>query len=547
MKYSTRVVCASLLFAIVGCNGHGSSGNLPSSIGGHNSPQTVNACSPGYVGTVLCDSPSQFYELNETGGTTAFDWSKHAQNASYTGPVTLGATPPPVAGDNAAISLPGSNGTLLNVGVSAPSPAFTSGLSWTMETWIYPILPAPSYDTADQTIWGLSGTQRFLYEQNQKLLLQLGGVSCESTATLSNKAWGLADVVYNAATSQVTLYLNGQPDASCSISNANATIAASYYLGQYSNANVYYKWAGYLGMHAAYPTALSAARVLAHYNAKSTLPPTSEIALMQIFDETYNGTISGTQAAQDGPRYDVVWGARVGNAGNWRSSAPALHASYYVPMETDASTTSWGAIGHTLQWWQTNHPTWIEYACDTNDNPTRNVAYQSGWANQVPLDISNPSVQQYQFTTWVPYAATQSYNAIAADEVLLYNSQVQGSGSTYLYDCGTYDANNNFIRRYQDPRKGFDPVWAQDTINWVSAFSGYLNANYPTMAFIINTYQEPVDSSQVGTYAKQLLAALTHFGELRARRGRDNRLRKIRLQPRELLGRRELGAIRAAA
>lgn len=508
MKYFARTISAAALLAIAACSGHSGSGNLPAS-GDRLTPKTVNPCSPGYAGTVLCDNPRQFYELNETGGTTAFDWSKSAQNGTYTGPFTLGATPAPVAGDNAAVSMPGSNGTLVDVGVSVPSPNFTSGTSWTMETWVYPKLPASTYDTADQTIWGYGGSDRFLYGQNNKLLLQLGTGSCTSTATVANQAWSLVDVVYDASASQATFYINGQPDATCSFTNAGAAITSAYYIGEYANNNVYYKWSGMLGMHAAYPSALSAARIAAHYNARLTQSPVSEIALMQIFDETSYGTISASAAAADGPRYDVVWGVRPGFASTWLTNAPALHASYYVPMETDASQTNWGALGHNLAWWQTNHPTWIDYACDTNGNPTRNVAYQSGWTNQVPLDISNPAVQQYQFSTWLTYASGQSYNAIAADEVLLSNSQVQGTGSTYLYDCGTYDTNNNFVRRYQDPRKGFDAVWAQDTINWVSAFSSYLNTSYPAMAFIINTYQEPVDSSTTGTYAKNLLAAMT--------------------------------------
>ncbi|MBV9269622.1 MAG: hypothetical protein JO165_00905, partial [Candidatus Eremiobacteraeota bacterium] len=103
-----------------------------------------------------------------------------------------------------------------------------------------------------------------------------------------------------------------------------------------------------------------------------------KIGLFQIFDQFTPNKISASEAAADASRYTAIWGARVNNATSWRSGNPHMQTSYYIPQETDANTGAWGNQGHTLAWWKANHPDWILYACDANNNPTTTPAYIPG-------------------------------------------------------------------------------------------------------------------------------------------------------------------------
>jgi hypothetical protein len=198
---------------------------------------------------------------------------------------------------------------------------------------------------------------------------------------------------------------------------------------------------------------------------------TGRISSFQIFDATSNGTITTSAAAADGYRYSSVWGVRPGLGATWRATNATLRSAYYFLSDTDMSTTAWGAIGHSLSWWQTNHPDWVLYKCSTTTNaPTTMPAYDSGLPN-VPLDIHNPAVVQYQIAQMAgPYAVRNGYNALAADEVTY---GIASSGGTGYYGCGIY-SKGVFVRRYSGPN---DPNRATDVVNWVKTAHYILNNN----------------------------------------------------------------------
>lgn len=208
------------------------------------------------------------------------------------------------------------------------------------------------------------------------------------------------------------------------------------------------------------------------YPTNNFMPSSAgKISSFQIFDETSNGTISSASAATDGYRYSTVWGARPGLGSTWRTSNPVLRSSYYFLMDSDLSTGAWGAIGHSLTWWKTYHPDWILYKCSSSTNaPTTMPAYDSGLPN-VPLDIHNPAVVQYQIAQMAgPYAVRGGYSALAADEVTYWIPATGGSG---YYGCGIY-SKGVFVRRYSSPN---DVNWAADVVNWVKAAHSILNTN----------------------------------------------------------------------
>ncbi|MFN2449873.1 MAG: hypothetical protein ABR508_08820 [Candidatus Baltobacteraceae bacterium] len=229
------------------------------------------------------------------------------------------------------------------------------------------------------------------------------------------------------------------------------------------------------------PTATATASATA--TPSSTYPTTAfmpssrgKISAFQIFDETGNGTITSTAASNDGWRYASVWGVRPGLGSTWRNSNTALRSAYYMLMDTDQSTTAWGAIGHSLTWWQANHPTWVLYECTSTGTPTTTPAYDSGLPN-VPLNIRNSSVVNYQIAQQaVPYAIKEGYNTLAVDEVTFW---FPGGGHGY-YPCGTW-SNGTFTRLYSGPN---DTAWASDVVNWVKAAHAITKAN--NMLLLVN-------------------------------------------------------------
>lgn len=209
------------------------------------------------------------------------------------------------------------------------------------------------------------------------------------------------------------------------------------------------------------------------------------IALAQIFDYFPNDgtTMSAAQISADAGRYDTVWGSF--DPQPWRSNNPQALVSRYYLMEEDSVAIS----GHGLQWWQQNHPDWILYACDSNGNPTQDIAYSpgNGFAD-VPLDFDNPAVVQYQIEqSLIPYALANGYNAIAIDNVE-FNDFMEGGnpelGQTVKpgeYACGYYDTSGAFVKVYQSPN---DPQWTADTLNWMER--AYSAAHAAGLAVLVN-------------------------------------------------------------
>lgn len=199
-----------------------------------------------------------------------------------------------------------------------------------------------------------------------------------------------------------------------------------------------------------------------------------KIEAMQVFDETSNGYVTPGAASTDGGRYTAVWGARPNIAGDWLASNSSLQTSYYNTLETDESPTGWGAIGHTLSWWQSNHPDWVLYACTSSGSVSSNPAYVPG-LNNVPLDIHNAAVVDYQIHMMANYAHAMGYHALAIDEATFWQAdQGAGSGS---YGCGIHQ-NGQFVRRYTGV---MDPAWAADVVAWVKQAHSILTSD-PTVS-----------------------------------------------------------------
>jgi len=180
----------------------------------------------------------------------------------------------------------------------------------------------------------------------------------------------------------------------------------------------------------------------------------------QVFDTR----ISPSQATQDAYRYDLVWGTNQPAA--WKAGNPAIVTMFYGPFDADFTRTN--KIG----WWLSHHADWILYRCDE-----KTPAWPGGLHN-VPLDISNPLVVQWQMQTYAPVMESEGDDGLAADLVGLSND----SGG-----CGVF-VNGVWPPRFTGQKD--DDAWAQAVLKWMAAAATALHSQERPLALGINHVPE---------------------------------------------------------
>ncbi len=210
-------------------------------------------------------------------------------------------------------------------------------------------------------------------------------------------------------------------------------------------------------------------------------------ALAQIFDyfPYANGSttsMSTSAISSDAYRYDWVWGSGnddgIARPQAWRgANTAALVTRYYITEEDNIHVS-----GHNLQYWQSNHPDWILYACKSDGTPTHDIAYTPGDTfPDVPLNMHNPQVVQYQIQDLLAYAQANGYNAIALDQVVFKNIMAGGNpelGQTVQpgeYGCGVWNNDGSFTTVYANPKVD-NSQWIADLLNWVQQAKQAANA-----------------------------------------------------------------------
>ena len=205
---------------------------------------------------------------------------------------------------------------------------------------------------------------------------------------------------------------------------------------------------------------------------------------------------------------DVVWGA----------SAPyprQVFNQFYTPFEREGND----GPNHPIAWWQHHHPDWIEYRCDR-----KNVAYEFGEPNSIPLDIANSAFWNYQRTYAVDPAIAAGYNGMSFDNLSLGN---------YSGRCGHFSLSGKWVAQYSghtfvDPAYARDVIaWARDTYRYVHALSSKatmaMNYSYQSDFSFAQNYALMTQADQVldergysnwgsapGVPTPQLWAQITH-------------------------------------
>lgn len=218
-----------------------------------------------YSNEVLADAPSGYWRLEETAGTVAADSSGNARNAAISGGVTLGQ--PPLISVGKSYQLDGVNGQAL-----APAAAYMAGAlaGQTLELWIKTTsavinLNFLGSDNGVSNRW----FQFRITPTVAQLVLYNTAVSVFTITAKKTINDGAAHhVVAGVDTANhMFIYTDGQEDAAAAVnfSGSQVTVNNGIWIGQRGNGSLWFP--GFVDEVAVYPTPLSAARILAHYQA----------------------------------------------------------------------------------------------------------------------------------------------------------------------------------------------------------------------------------------------------------------------------------------
>jgi hypothetical protein len=211
----------------------------------------------GYASTVLADSPTAYWRLDDAAGSsTVADASGHGHTGTVQGGVTLGATG--VLSNDSAATFDGRSGSI-SIANTAGLPS--GGSPYSLEAWIQ------SNSTANQGILGLGdyastrGTNALRTAGANGLLNYWWGNDLGAATPDLRAAWHHVVATFDGSTRRI--YLDGTQVAQDTPGTA-AVVLANVRLGQTCCGEYF---SGALDEVAVYTGALSATRVQAHYQA----------------------------------------------------------------------------------------------------------------------------------------------------------------------------------------------------------------------------------------------------------------------------------------
>jgi hypothetical protein len=223
-----------------------------------------------YASTVLADKPSLFYRLADATPNLLADSSGHQQNGLYVaGDVTQGQ-PAPLPSDPTPSLGVNVNGRGVATAQATDAPAFNSPR--TLEAWIDTTNPTTVMTLVS---WGAPGedTGTAVYVSPGAIAID-GGEDERQFATpypIDDGVWHQVAVTYDGTT--ITAYLDGSAIGTAHFARTLDTLPGALSVGIGSAGSPY--TTGLLADLAVYPTALSAARVSAHFAASGYTPPSA--------------------------------------------------------------------------------------------------------------------------------------------------------------------------------------------------------------------------------------------------------------------------------
>ncbi len=236
---------------------------------------TFDSSAQSYSDSVLSNSPTAYYPLNETSGTTAQDTSGNGANATYSGGATFGV-PGPIPGTT-AVQLDGSTGSISLPAApfgNYPTSGSTTNYALSFEVWFKAAAGSQGGVILGQTGGGF--VPAVMLRTDGKIhssLFWYGSVNgITSSSTYNDGNWHLLDATYGNGTQ--TLYIDNALIGSQSVSETAYASSYVYTLGTGTadgwpggNGGSSFHFNGQLAQAAVYSSALSASQIAAHWSA----------------------------------------------------------------------------------------------------------------------------------------------------------------------------------------------------------------------------------------------------------------------------------------
>ena len=223
----------------------------------------------GYASEVLADHPAAYWQLNEVGGTTAFDSSPNGYHGKYNGGVTLGQ-PSALPTLGTSVAFDGRTG-YIDIG-SYPKLNLTT--NFTLEAWINPrggpgkIIISNRLDDGSGSNPGGFGFG--IGKTNRSLLFTTFGISDYISMIIINyNNWYHVAVTVDSI-GDLKFYVNGNLLRTFAVIAPGLPSPEPLNIGRNPIADIHgghQYWVGLIDDVAIYNSALPASRIQAHYNA----------------------------------------------------------------------------------------------------------------------------------------------------------------------------------------------------------------------------------------------------------------------------------------
>lgn len=168
---------------------------------------------------IMQDNPIAFWRLDETSGTTAYDYSGCSNNGTYVGTLQSNFLPLVSGGSRATLI---TNSSYINLSVDKNyysisategfATKYTSDNDFTIEAWIFPMFYGNS--GSPHKIFGTSDTG--IFWQNGNVIFKVGSESVEYTLPYIKKSIYIAAIY---TTQSIIIYIDGIQAASKYLSN----------------------------------------------------------------------------------------------------------------------------------------------------------------------------------------------------------------------------------------------------------------------------------------------------------------------------------------
>lgn len=302
-----------------------------------------------YAATVLADSPAAYFRLGESSGTAAVDQIGGA-SGTYRGGFTLGQAGLQQGDIDAAVRLNGTTGTIQ----VADRAAFDVADVFSIEAWIRLSALGAFQCIVDK------GTNGYLFEVNTSnhVYLRKNGVADIVTATNALTTGVTYHVAATKSAATVKLYVNGADVTGTATNQTIANNSIALGIGA-ADAGTDDWLNGIVDEVAIYPTALSAARILAHYNAglaATTHPVTLSTSQTQTARSSRGVARLMARAQAQSPGVGKAIGRGLAAAQGQAGIATRLAARALAASQS-ATPSSARGVGRTLRSTQTQAPT----------------------------------------------------------------------------------------------------------------------------------------------------------------------------------------------